>query len=134
MFNKQKYAGFSLIELMIVITIIGILAAVAIPSYQHYMRRARFVEVITAAETFKTAVTIAIQQGAAPRELINGKHGIPAEPPGSKNLDSLKVENGVITATGSALVNFSTYILKPNDDGNSWTISGTCLDDGYCDA
>lgn len=131
---KFSSQGFSLIELMIVVTIIGILAAIAIPSYQTYTQRARFAEVISASEIFKTAVSLAIQQGAPLVELSNGKNGIPAEPKSTKNLASIKVENGTITAAGTDIVNSATYILKPGTDGSTWTISGTCLKNGYCHA
>ncbi len=125
--------GFSLIELMIVIAMIGILTIVAIPSYQGYIQRARFVEVITTTEIFKTAVSLALQQGFPLTELMNGQHGIPAEPKATNNLASLKVENGIITAIGSELVQHVTYILKPNTEGNHWTLSGTCIKAGLCD-
>lgn len=126
--------GFSLIELMIVVTIIGILAAVAVPSYQHYTQRARFSEVISATEIFKTAVSIAIQQGTALADLYNGNSGIPIEPTPTKNLSTIKVENGTITSIGSELVENATYILKPNNDGSTWTVTGTCLKSGFCNA
>lgn len=124
--------GFSLIELMIVISIIGILSVIAIPSYQIYVKRARFAEVISTTDLFKTAVSVALQQGAALSELKNGTHGIPIEPKETKNLAALKVENGIITATGTELVDNATYILKPNEDGSIWTISGTCIKAGLC--
>jgi prepilin-type N-terminal cleavage/methylation domain-containing protein len=130
----QKTHGFSLIELMIVVTIIGILAAIAIPSYQNYTRRARFAEVISATEVFKTAVAIALQQGAEPGELTNGSNGIPDAPKSTRNLASILVENGIITSTGTDLVDNASYILKPNSDSSNWTISGTCLKHGFCNA
>jgi prepilin-type N-terminal cleavage/methylation domain-containing protein len=126
--------GFTLIELMIVIAIIGILTVIAIPSYQNYTQRARFAEVITTADIYKTAVALALQEGNNMNELITGKNGIPSEAKHTKNLASIKVENGIITATGSELTDNTTYILKPNNDGTVWTISGSCLKNGLCNA
>lgn len=130
----QTSSGFSLIELMIAISIIGILTAIAIPSYQHYTQRARFVEVINAAEVFKTAVALALQEGAISSDLNTGMNGIPAEPTPTKNLASINVTNGIISATGTEFVANATYILTPNDDGTMWSVSGSCLQNGLCHA
>ena len=59
---KSMQKGFTLIELMIVVAIIGILAAVALPAYQDYTIRARTSELILAASAARTAVTEAAQQ------------------------------------------------------------------------
>jgi type IV pilus assembly protein PilA len=59
----QNQKGFTLIELMIVVAIIGILAAIALPAYQNYTARAKVSEVILAATTCKTAISEASQSG-----------------------------------------------------------------------
>jgi len=130
--NKPTQIGFSLIELMIVVAIIGILTMIAIPSYQEYTQRARFSEVVSATEPFKTAVALALQEGSALNELSNGMNGIPAEPEPTKNLESIKVENGIITAKGTKIAGNATLILTPNADGSIWSIDGTCINLGLC--
>ena len=130
--QKKYLSGFSLIELMIVVTIIGVLAALAIPSYQDYVKRARFAEVLAATAPFKTAIALALQQGAEPAELHNGSHGIPAKFSTTKNVASIQVENGVITATATPIINSVTLVLSPNKDGSVWSMSGTCVKAGLC--
>lgn len=126
--------GFSLIELMIVIAIIGLLAVIAMPSYERYTARARFTELISIADLYKTAVTLALQEGVADKDLSLGTNGIPEAPTPTNNLASLTVENGIITTTGTTLVNNATYVLTPNKDGTLWAVTGTCLTEGFCHA
>lgn len=130
-FNNHEF-GFSLIELMIVVAIISILATIAIPSYRHYVERARFAEVIAATEPFKIAVSLALQQNVPANDLVNGKYGIPNQYKKTKNVENITVKNGIITALATKLLNNHSYILKPDENGTYWTISGTCLKDSLC--
>ena len=62
--KRQLQQGFTLIELMIVVAIIGILAAVALPAYQDYTKRAKLSEVILAASACRTTITEVYQTGS----------------------------------------------------------------------
>ncbi|EMU1549423.1 pilin, partial [Neisseria gonorrhoeae] len=92
--------GFTLIELMIVIAIVGILAAVALPAYQDYTARAQVSEAILLAEGQKSAVTEYYpNNGKWPEN--NGDAGV-ASPPSDikgKYVKEVEVKNGVVTAT-----------------------------------
>nr|WP_101178587.1 pilin [Neisseria meningitidis] len=92
--------GFTLIELMIVIAIVGILAAVALPAYQDYTARAQVSEAILLAEGQKSAVTeYYLNHGIWPAN--NSSAGVASSPSDIKGkyVKEVEVKNGVVTAT-----------------------------------
>ncbi|HEZ7161507.1 TPA: pilin [Neisseria meningitidis] len=91
--------GFTLIELMIVIAIVGILAAVALPAYQDYTARAQVSEAILLAEGQKSAVTeYYLNHGEWPSNNSSAGVATSADIKG-KYVKSVEVKNGVVTAT-----------------------------------
>ncbi|CWP99219.1 pilin [Neisseria meningitidis] len=92
--------GFTLIELMIVIAIVGILAAVALPAYQDYTARAQVSEAILLAEGQKSAVTeYYLNHGKWPANNSSAGVATSASDIKGKYVQSVEVKNGVITAT-----------------------------------
>ncbi|EPI7526531.1 pilin, partial [Neisseria gonorrhoeae] len=91
--------GFTLIELMIVIAIVGILAAVALPAYQDYTARAQVSEAILLAEGQKSAVTeYYLNHGKWPKDNTSAGVASASDIKG-KYVKEVKVEKGVVTAT-----------------------------------
>jgi len=137
---KKVQNGFTLIELMIVVAIIGILAAVALPAYQNYSNRAAFSELVLAVTPRKTAVELAIQtrNPAAIGSLNGGALGIPGNVAAADGVHGAAVAAGVITMTWETLpasdLNGITYTLTPNGivPPVQWNEGGTCLTNGFC--
>ncbi|MEI8236673.1 MAG: prepilin-type N-terminal cleavage/methylation domain-containing protein [Methylococcaceae bacterium] len=131
--NTQQ--GFTLIELMIVVAIIGILASIAVPSYQTYVKKAKFSEVVMATSTAKTGVELCFQTLAALTECDDSKNGINTVG-ASGYLLSISTTDGVITATAASTngLNGETYIMTPtiNTGKVTWINSGTCVTAGLC--
>ena len=137
---KTLQKGFTLIELMIVVAIIGILAAVALPAYQNYSNRAAFAELVLAVTPVKTAVELAIQTRSPANlaALIGGVMGIPATAAVTATTHGSAVVAGAITMTwrtdAGAPMALTTYILSAGSitPPVQWTEGGTCLVVGLC--
>jgi type IV pilus assembly protein PilA len=141
MVKTQK--GFTLIELMIVIAIIGILAAVAVPQYGQYTKRAKFAEVVTAASPIKTGINVCVQ-ATGDIAVCDTFDDIGVQKKsvevGANVLSAVITEvTAVVTMTGVGTLDDATYILTPTytsaDNTMTWAVTGTCKTDAtkkYC--
>ena len=136
--KNQK--GFTLIELMIVVAIIGILAAVALPSYQNYTARAKVSEGLSLANELKT-------QLAEYYNLNNGWPATHAALPGSYSLavqttvvEKVESSSNIITITyeaiGSAVADTDTITLtaSANEGSIKWACASSAVADEFCPA
>ena len=131
---KRAQQGFTLIELMIVVAIIGILAAVAIPAYRDYTIKARVSNVVSATNAVKTAMAECLQSNGALASCDTAAELGINLPAATTDLASVAITaaTAVITATGTAGANGLTYILTPavpaaGDTTVNFAITGTCL-------
>ena len=109
--KAQMQKGFTLIELMIVVAIIGILAAIALPAYQDYTNRAKAAEIVLAASTARTCVSESAQVGSTPvacdDDFVTTKY--------TKSLTVTAA--GVITAAGDSDLDGLEITLTPRKSG-----------------
>lgn len=131
-----RQCGFNLIEWLIIVAVLGVLAAVAIPTYKTHIIRPKFAEVIQALDPYKAAIETCAKDGSCvvAGSLSGLGVGILGVPPSISTTYLARVvvsPNGVITSTASKAGGLAgeTFILTPTLSKNAqitWTISGTC--------
>ncbi|PPU73597.1 hypothetical protein XmelCFBP4644_07750 [Xanthomonas melonis] len=134
---KKNFAGFTLVELMIVVAIVAILASVASPIYSDYVSRARAAAAMAELGAYRTAIGLCATEQQSLTGCSSGQNGVPMPPAGgTRNIPTpFSIQDGVIRATTAATsVDGATRLTIVDTPSLSigvqldWTNTGTICD------
>lgn|SRR3990167_8052648 len=134
---KKTSNGVTILELLMVLAVVGVLAAIAIPAYQNYLQRAYYNKIVTAMTPFKDGITECYETTHSLNKCDGGSNHVPANITTSTGpISSIIITNGVITATPietHGITTTDTYILTPTivNDKLIWVSSGGAVNKGY---
>ena len=136
--HQREQRGFSLLEMLLVVALIGILAAYAVPTYQGYMQQTRFMEVVQQTQSVRISQAACLLSAGQDLTACDSFDELALQAPTeTDNTASVSVlaSSAVITGTGTTASGGYTYILTPsyNDAGQlQYAVSGTCVAAAAC--
>ena len=135
---RYPATGFSLLELLLVVALIGILAAFAVPTYQGYMQQTRFMEVVQQSQAVRISQAACLMAAGQDLMACDSYAELALQAPAATaNTASVIIGTGtaLITGTGTSAAGGYTYILTPSYNAAGqllYTPSGTCTAAGAC--
>ena len=137
---KPKYfiTGFSLLELLLVVALIGILAAFAVPTYQKYLQQTRFLEVVQHTQAVRISQAACLMVAGQNLTACDSYTELALQAPvatANTAQVTISLTKAIITGTGTSSAGGFTYILTPsfNTAGQlSYSVSGTCVAAAAC--
>jgi type IV pilus assembly protein PilA len=136
--NRSVIQGFSLLELLLVVALIGILAGFAVPTYQTYLQKTRFMEVVQLSHGVRVAQAACLLQAGHDITLCDTYTELAISTPSATD-NTLSVEltatTGVILGQGTGASGDYTFKLTPSIGTGgllSYEVGGSCIDVGFC--